>query len=588
MRNWFFTPPLTLALLGAACSSADDVAPETPARPVTVLELRSEIPRGELLATGVVEPYRSSDIGFEVGGRILGMVDPGQELAGPLLDADGQLLLDGDGNPRREGDVVAVLDDTRYRQAVEATRLKLESTRKQLAAQQVDLDELASAQLEGAKAQSQAAAAEVAAAREDISSAEAALELARTTAERNRTLAETGAVSRSVVDESEAQLTTSQAKLEQARRRVDSMLQAQRAADADVAAAEGSILLKKANLETTEAQIKELENELQRARTDLESCVLRAPFSGRLVSAAVASGTFVQPGQPVGTLVMMAPVKVVFTASAGQDRQLSLGMGVRVYPDQGTPDLLEEGIVGTVYEKGEVADPGTRTFRVGILVRNPLLNGDIDGDVAAPGTGIFPAIARTMDADAPLWVNMDCVFEEGNQAYVLHLPELRLTQVERDLEAAYRPERVAVTLADEWDQIDRWSLRRLGDAGGLVQGDALVMNPDPTAQDELVHLAGRQWALRPGDLVRIGLDLDRPPKGIWVPVSAISERNGSTSVARLDDERIELLEVQVHEAYQELRRVEAEGLGEGSRIVSRGVHYVSDGERVRVVGTEGR
>ena len=120
MRNWFCTPPLTLALLGVACSSADDVAPETPARPVTVLELRSEIPRGELLATGVVEPYRRSDIGFEVGGRILGMVDPGQELAGPLLDADGQLLLDGDGNPRREGDVVAVLDDTRYRQAVEA------------------------------------------------------------------------------------------------------------------------------------------------------------------------------------------------------------------------------------------------------------------------------------------------------------------------------------------------------------------------------------------------------------------------------------------------------------------------------------
>ena len=579
-----------LVFLATACHEAEPVVAAERPRPVTVLTLSEGVPRGELIATGVVEPYRETQVGFEVAGRVTFVLDVGQEVRGPLLDGEGQLLLDATGEPRRLGDVIAVLDDTRYRQAVAAVELKIESTKGNLAAQQIDLESVASADLASAKAQAEAARIDVASAREGVAAGEAALSLATSTVERDRELVASGAVSQSVLDKSEADLLTTQAQLEQARASVDGALQAELAAAAMVAKAEGAVLLKTAQIDTTRAQLAELGNELDRAVTDLEACSLRAPFTGRITNTDVATGSFVGAGQGIATLVLMAPVKVVFTASAAQDRQLLPGMGVRVYPEHGPSALVADGVVGTIFEKGDVADPNTRTFRVGIMTRNPILTGGGDpvsnGEGAAPVTDIFPVITPLLHLDGPLFVNTDCVLEEGGETYVLQLPDLQLMRVERDIAGTYVPRRVRVVLADDWEQIDQWTIRRLEDAGGLELGDALVVDPTPDREESLT-LGSRQWAFRPGDVVRVGLDVDRPPPGLWVPVSAIRARGEERTVLLVEEDRVRALPVTVHEASGELRRVEGEGLEPGRRLVISGVHYVADGDRVEVVGTRG-
>ena len=109
--------------------------------------MKERVPFSGRLATGVVEPYRESQVGFEVGGRVTFVRDMGQEIFGPLFDGEGELLLDEDGAPRRQGEVIALIDDTRYRQAVEAVELKHASTLRQLAAQKVDLERVAFAEM---------------------------------------------------------------------------------------------------------------------------------------------------------------------------------------------------------------------------------------------------------------------------------------------------------------------------------------------------------------------------------------------------------------------------------------------------------
>jgi hypothetical protein len=53
-----------------------------------------------------VESWKREDIGFEVAGRLLRIVEPGIDIEGRTVDEEGNLL--------SEGTVLAELDDQRY------------------------------------------------------------------------------------------------------------------------------------------------------------------------------------------------------------------------------------------------------------------------------------------------------------------------------------------------------------------------------------------------------------------------------------------------------------------------------------------
>ena len=161
---------LTLLLLIGGCGGGSEPKRTMPQRAVTVMELHErELPRERKL-TGAVSLYREEQIGFEVGGRVLAVLDVGVEVRGPAHDETGELI--------RQGQPIASLERTRF-------------------AAQVNLLE-----------------ARLSVAREDLEVARAELTLARQSLERQRRVLEEGAGSQQAVDEAQSAFDQARARVE--------------------------------------------------------------------------------------------------------------------------------------------------------------------------------------------------------------------------------------------------------------------------------------------------------------------------------------------------------------------------------------
>ncbi|MGI9436015.1 MAG: hypothetical protein ACR2Q4_14505, partial [Geminicoccaceae bacterium] len=170
------------------------------------------------------------------------------------------------------------------------------------------------------------------------------------------------------------------------------------------------------------------------------------------------------------------------------------------------------------------------------------------------------------------------------RAYVLRLPGVSFHEgAQKNAIGRHMPDKVEVGLGQEYFTVIKWSFRSLSESADLREGDFLVIGP----REE--HLGGLvidrpQWLLRPGDLVPVGFSLNTTPRGYYVPIDAITTINDRHVVHAIVDGKAKLLPVTVHETYRELRRIEAEALEPGLPVIVGGVHYVSDGEPVTVVG----
>lgn len=567
-----------IPLVGLAGCERAEVAGAGPApTPVTVAALRTGIPRSETLVAGVVEPYRRSDASLDVSGLVIEVADLGESAEGPQLDGAGQLLQDGAGRPVREGTVLAVLDPTRFRQAVTAAELALGSTDQQIEALTVELDAVYPARVESARATVAAAAADAASTRESVAAAEAELELARTTVERDRVLIQSGAVAQSVLDQSESVFRTATASLAQARATLDAALQSQESAIAALAETEGSFRVRQADREALKASRAEQLNALEQAQTDLSSSVLRAPFQGRVTARHVERGSYANAGTPIVELTMETAVKVVITVSARQERDIALGMQMPIYAS--LADAEATPFVGTVFEKTSVADRGTRTFRIGLILPNPLLEGEgapAAGEAASIGD-LFPVVRWPGTPADHLYVNVACTFVRDGRTSVLALPGV----ADRPAGAGSLqvPRAIPVSFHDDWQQLDTWTLRRIEANPDLREGDTLILHPAVTDEAGIV-VGSPQYTFRPGDVVRVGLAAALPEPGFWVPATALVPRSGATLLFLVREGGATEVAVDVLESSGGFRRVAAPELSEGASVVVRGMQYLSDGDAV--------
>ena len=570
---------LSCSLLGG-CGDSEQAAPERLARPVTVLELATLEPSKQALIPGVVVPYRQTDIAFEVGGRVLQILDVGDEVRPSK----------GEHPPGEVGDsVIAVLDSESYERAARQAGLRLESARLELRAQQLNLETIVEARLARVRASAEAAALAVSSAKDDVRSAEASVALAQTTVDRNRELLPSGAVSDIAVKRSETELEAAQTTLQQVRTFVHTREREREAAESSVAEVEGDKLYLQAQIDAQAASINELEEQLEDARRDVERCVLLAPFAGRITSVHAGEGSYVQVGTPIVTVTMMNPIKVEVTASAAEDDRHVLGMDAIVYPTTGTEVELEKGVAATLFEKRGVADQQTRTFRMALIAPNRRRSDRRNGPTATSVEHLLPVLDNPLQVPGGgLYTLEDAVYEDATGTAVFKVRGL--SQGERSpatLSQELSAERVNVRLGDESIRIASFALVEVfeaapGNGSRLSPGDLVVPHPSPE------HLQGfriedRRWLLRPGDLVRVGLDQGQLPPGHYVPVRAIRERDGTTWVFTVDDEgRARALDVSVHESYHDLRRISAPTLVDGARVVARGAHFLSDGDEVTV------
>ncbi|MEL6497603.1 MAG: HlyD family efflux transporter periplasmic adaptor subunit [Planctomycetota bacterium] len=572
----------------AGCKREGASGTAAPPKPVSVATLSTGIPRTETLVAGVVEPFRRSDVSFDVSGLVAEVADLGESVNGPQLDGRGGLLRDGDGQIVREGTILATIDPTRIRQAVTAAELSLASTDRQIDALEIELSTVYPARVESAGASVAAASADVASARESVAVAESELELARTTVERDRVLISSGAVAQSVLDQSESAFRTATASLAQARASLDAALQSEQSAIAAQAETEGSFSVRQADLESLRASRAELVNALEQAQTDLTSATLRAPFQGRVTARYVERGSFANAGTPIVELTMETAVKVVMTVSADEERRISLGMRMPIYSAGVAGGDETAAYIGTVFEKASVADSGTRTFRIGLILPNPLLQegGDASGVEGASLSDLFPAIQLPGTPEDHLYVNVACILERDGQSFVLALPDdIELASVSGALQV---PRVVPVTLTDDWEQLDTETLRRIEPTADLSANETLIRNPSDTDQSGVI-VATRQFAFRPGDVVRVGLEASLPEPGFWVPATAIVSRSGDSLIFIASEGAVQQTAVDVMETSGGYRRVAAPELAEGDAIVVRGMQYLSDGDSVtsQPVASEG-
>ena len=354
--------------------------------------------------------------------------------------------------------------------------------------------------------------------------------------------------------------------------------------------AEATIVFKQAQTGSTEARVAELEEELNRARKDLTDAVLYAPFTGRVTEIHATQGAVVTAGQPVVRLTLMDPIQVQVEVSADTERRIRTGDRAWVYPkDPTNPDGAEVQVNALVFEKGAVANPKTRTFRIDLMARNRRrLIQEVDPETRGlPVVTDFLPVARRYEGEAgPLFVPTQSIFRAGDQTFVFRLPGVSFhSGAHRNVLGRHKPEKVEVTLGAEYFTVIKWSFRSLVASGDLREGDFLVIGPERRHLDGLA-IDRPQWLFRPGDLVPVRFVLGTVPLGFYVPVDAITLIDRQHVVFAVVDGKAQPFPVTVHEIFRELRRIEGNRLESGLQIIVGGMHFVSDGPPVSIVRQE--
>ena len=263
---------VVLTAITAICGCREQAAPPVqPPRPVSYVTLQTMNPGKTNRATGSVDSWKREDIGFEVAGRLLRVVEPGATIVGQTFDEQGKLLT--------EGTVLAEIDDERYQIALTQAQAAANAAK-------TDLEKVIPQQL---------------------AQAQAVLELQEKELERYTTLVASRSASKQELD------------------RVESTY---RAAKAKIAEVEALRATKGSLLNTKLAQV-------EQAKVDIKDCKLYSPFTGQIARVHVIPGGFASPGQAVVTVQMMDPLKVDIAVSPATDSRINYNDLIRVYAPTG-------------------------------------------------------------------------------------------------------------------------------------------------------------------------------------------------------------------------------------------------------------
>jgi len=156
--------------------------------------------------------------------------------------------------------------------------------------------------------------------------------LAQTTAQRYANLLATGDVSRTVADQARTQAETQQQ-----------------------------------TVVTARASLAEAQAQQALAQKAVGDVVVTAPFSGFISARQVSVGEYVQPSNPVVTLVQIDPIRLQMVIPGVQAGRLSAGQQVSASVDA-FPGRTFTGVVTAV---NPAVDPQSRSFTVEARVKNP-------------------------------------------------------------------------------------------------------------------------------------------------------------------------------------------------------------------------
>ncbi len=521
-------------------------------RPVTVVTLHKQPPPNAALVTASVASWKTEDIGFEVNGRIDFVAEPNTEIEGRLSDKTGNTVV--------EGTPIARIESERYELQVDKAKADVTRAEQSLIAAKTELESSFPAQTAAAKATS---------------------ELAKIEFDRSQRLFAQNAGARADVDRDKANYENAVSRLQQ----LDAATKA-----------------KQAEVQSLRSALLQAQQDLRDAQRDLEDCTLYSSFRGQIADVAVVPGSVVDAGQAVATIQMMDPIKIELEVSGEDSRRLRNAehLPITITKPDGTVEVRE----GYLYLIDPVADPLTRTFTITVLLLNKKLrNTNSEGYVATTDQTwrvdfrFLPGASEGM-----LFVGEEIILEDEQGPYlwtptnltmhsntphdgVLKVRKLRINR--GPLKVPYLGNWVfqQITIDDEeFDPSDNLVLGKLSVSEG---------KPEDWNGDTVVLDHGAQWMLRPGDLVKVDLSDSEAKDGYFVPMDAIVRDENESYIFTVDAPsghavakrtKIQLTDVEKNAVTSGLRRIEpADGSSlEGLHYVTRGAHYLVDGEAVHV------
>lgn len=184
----------------------------------------------------------------------------------------------------------------------------------------------------------------------------------------------------------------------------------------------------KAALETARADLK-------RREIDLANTAIKAPFAGIVESRAVEVGDYMDRGGECAVVLEISSMKVAAQVSEQQVQRIVAG-------DLALVELVTGArLEGQISYIGQQAAPGTRTYRVEVLIPNPdqQLRAGLTAEIVIPVHNVMaqriPSSLLSLDDDGGLGVRLlteddrvrftrvQIVGDEAQGVWVLGLPE---------------------------------------------------------------------------------------------------------------------------------------------------------------------
>ncbi len=128
---------------------------------------------------------------------------------------------------------------------------------------------------------------------------------------------------------------------------------------------ENEVEQKQARSATEQAHLLALRAQLVGKAIEAEDCVLRAPFDGEVSERSADPGAFVRPGGSLVVVLDRSTVRLVLEVPEGDHDAVAPGVSARIRLLSGAGELS-----GEVARRSPAADPGTRTIRVEMDIKD--------------------------------------------------------------------------------------------------------------------------------------------------------------------------------------------------------------------------
>lgn len=525
-------------LIAPSCSPEQERVVEPSPRAVVAVEQVVRDPGRKLRIAGAAGAWKRESLSFQVGGRIVWVIEPEKSVRGPTIDED---FL-----PGRDGDVIARIDPERYENALASANASLAAVEANVRATRQQLEEV----LPQSRAQ-----------------AETELRRASDNRDRIKRAVERNAVAATELTNAEASVETAKAGLESVR---------------------GQLMAKQSELEGLQAQAKQAAQAARSAEIDLRDTELRAPFAGRTTQVSVVPGALVQPGTAIAQLVMMDPIKIGITVSTQTARAIGDQDQGLVYTEG-----AEEPLLASLYQRDSITDSATRTVGLTLICRNPETTGPENGVPVFEDR--MPLIQFPVDKARAWFIERRCVRQDAEGTFAWRIAGKDLRQVTGEVVDMVRmPIKLGKARKDfvglyQFQEVipSAAMLPELERSPGItVRNMVFGMGLPPDFAGGKAMVVRKDWSIRPGDVVDVELDLAAAGKGVYVPTTALSHAGEQPFVfvvrGNSGSQVLERVDVEVTGRVGGVVRIGAEPLADGLPIVASGTHVLTNGERVQV------